>query len=71
MGVSTSYNASHAEKQLIVRNPNANNIDVSRPQCTDCQNFFIKEAQLQNRPITVTDPDAQITFMPDATVIVR
>ncbi|WP_321902860.1 hemagglutinin repeat-containing protein [Paraburkholderia tropica] len=69
-GVLGQYNASHAEKQAIVNNPAANQIDVSRPMCTDCQAFFQAEAAAQNRPIVVSDPNTTRTFLPNGNVTV-
>jgi hypothetical protein len=69
-GVPGQYNASHAEKQAIVNNPAANQVDVSRPMCTDCQAFFQAEAAAQNRPIVVSDPNAIRTFLPNGNVTV-
>ena len=68
-GIAGQYSACHAEKQSIVNNPHASVIEVSRVQCTDCQEFFIKEAQHQKRAITVIDPSHQRVFMPDGTVV--
>lgn len=69
-GTPGQYNASHAEKQSIVSNPSAAQIDVSRPMCADCQAFFKAEAAVQNRPIVVSDPSAIRTFLPNGKVIV-
>ncbi|WP_257010237.1 two-partner secretion domain-containing protein [Burkholderia ubonensis] len=70
-GVSGQYNASHAEKQVIVNNPNATQVDVSRPMCTDCQAFYKAEAAAQSRPLVVSDPNATRIFLPNGNVIVN
>ncbi|CAM2198573.1 filamentous hemagglutinin (plasmid) [Paraburkholderia kururiensis] len=70
-GVPGQYNASHAEKQTIVNNPSAAQVDVSRPMCADCQRFFQSEAAAQNRPIVVSDPNTVRTFLPNGNVIAR
>jgi filamentous hemagglutinin len=66
-GVLGKYNASHAEKQLIVAKPNTT-IDVSREMCKDCQKFFSLEAIFRNKPQTVIDPIKTRIFRPDGTV---
>lgn len=66
-GVLGRYNASHAEKQLIVAKPNTP-IDVSRAMCQDCQEFFTLEAIFRNKPQIVTDPNATRIFNPNGTV---
>jgi filamentous hemagglutinin len=67
-GIPGQASASHAEVQLIVGNPNANNIGISRVMCSSCYEFFQKEAIAQQRPITVTDPRSSKTFHPDGSV---
>ncbi len=70
-GVPGQYNASHAEKQAIVNNPGAAQVDVSRPMCKDCQAFYQAEAAAQNRPIVVSDPNSIRTFLPNGEVSVK
>ncbi|MEZ2277233.1 MAG: polymorphic toxin-type HINT domain-containing protein [Microcoleus sp.] len=64
-GIVGQANASHAEVQLIVGRANTNNIEVSRPMCQSCQDFFQREAIAQNRSITVTDPSGTKIFHPN------
>lgn len=68
-GVAGQYSASHAEKQSIVNNPDAAQVDVSRAMCTDCQAFYQAEAAKQGRPLIVSDPSVTRTFMPDGRII--
>ncbi|MHA6926134.1 hemagglutinin repeat-containing protein [Ralstonia pseudosolanacearum] len=70
-GVPGQYSASHAEKQAIVNNPGATQVDVSRPMCKDCQAFYQAEAAAQNRPIVVSDPNSIRTFLPNGAVSVK
>jgi len=70
-GVPGQYSASHAEKQVIVNNPGAAQVDVSRPMCTDCQAFYKAEAAAQNRPLIVSDPNATRIFLPNGNVLVN
>ncbi|WP_246637197.1 two-partner secretion domain-containing protein [Burkholderia catarinensis] len=70
-GVPGQYSASHAEKQVIVNNPGAAQVDVSRPMCTDCQAFYKAEAAAQNRPLVVSDPNATRIFLPNGNVMVN
>ncbi|MFB8798298.1 MAG: hypothetical protein U7126_29650 [Microcoleus sp.] len=61
--------ASHAEVQLIVGKPNANNIQIApKAMCKSCHDFFQKEARHQGRPITVIDATGRVTFNGDGTV---
>lgn len=69
-GVPGQYNASHAEKQAILNNPGAAQIDVSRTMCTDCQKYYQAEAAAQGRPLIVSDPEAVRVFYPNGTVTV-
>jgi Family of unknown function (DUF6861) len=61
------YNASHAEKQLSIVSPNEP-IGVSKPMCTDCQNYFSKLAQARNADQVVTDPNGTWVFFGDGIV---
>ena len=70
-GVPGQYNASHAEKQSIVHNPDATHVDVSRPMCKDCQAYYRAEAVAQNRPIVVSDPKVVRTFLPNGEVVTK
>jgi RHS repeat-associated protein len=48
--------ASHAEVQLIVGKPNANNIQIApKPMCRSCYEFFQKEAMAQRRSIAIVN----------------
>ena len=67
-GFPGKYNASHAEKQQAVKNPNEP-IGVSKPMCDDCIGFFKKEAAYRGQDQVVTDPEATRIFKPDGTVI--
>jgi hypothetical protein len=48
-------NASHAEKQMAVRHPNEP-LGVSKPVCSDCQDFMRKHALHQGHEQHVSDP---------------
>ncbi len=68
-GIPGQAKASHAEVQLIVGNPSANNIEIApRAMCPSCQGFFQKEARAQNRSIRVIDTNGSKTFNPDGSV---
>jgi hypothetical protein len=61
------FNASHTEKQLVVRNPNRP-VYVDHPMCPDCVNFFRKEAQFRGTPQVVVDSEGTKVFKPDGTI---
>ncbi|GAA1994983.1 hypothetical protein GCM10009777_33670 [Microbacterium pumilum] len=58
----------HGEVRAIVRTPQGTTYYVQRPMCPMCQRFFALEAQVQNRPITVVDPETTRVFSPGLTV---
>lgn len=66
-GVPGQYNASHAEKKLSILAPNEP-IAVSRPMCTDCQNYFQALARAIGRFQVVADPDYVRIFPPDGSI---
>jgi len=61
------YHASHAEKQLSIVKPD-DPIGVSKPMCSDCQNYFSKLAGATGKDQVVTDPDGTWIFYADGTV---
>lgn len=62
------YNASHAEKQMSVVSPD-HPIGVSKPMCTDCQNYFSKLSKYNKADQVVTDPDGTWLFKPDGSMV--
>lgn len=66
-GFPGKYNASHAEKQLIVKKPNEPIGVAPRKMCNDCQEFFKKEAAYRGEPQVVTDCEVTRIFYPDGT----
>lgn len=66
-GVPGQYNASHAEKQLSVAQPNTP-IAVSSEMCLDCQKYFNALARYTGQLQVVADPKVTRIFRPDGTV---
>jgi hypothetical protein len=64
------YYASHAERQAALARQNAINVEVSSPMCSDCINYFQKQAMYVNRPIAVVDPKVTRVFYPDGEILV-
>jgi hypothetical protein len=62
------YQASHAEKQQVLTAPD-HPIAVTKPMCSDCQEFFRRHAIHTGRPQIVTDPDGTRLFHPDGRII--
>ncbi|NER33933.1 MAG: hypothetical protein F6J93_07785 [Oscillatoria sp. SIO1A7] len=66
-GVPGRYNASHAEKQLSVAEPNTP-IAVSSEMCLDCREYFKTLARYTGKLQVVADPKTTRIFRPDGTV---
>lgn len=63
-------NLLHAEIRAIVNNPHASTYYATRDMCSMCQRFYLMEARVQGRPITVVDPTTSTSrvFSPDLTI---
>jgi filamentous hemagglutinin len=70
-GVQGQYFASHAERKQAVANPDATEFEVSRPMCSDCQDFYSRAAVAKGRELTVKDPEVTRVFKVDGTVEVK
>lgn len=65
----TDRNLQHGEVRGIVQTPGASTYYVQRPMCPICQRFFLLEAMVQNRKITVVGPTSTLVFTPDRRVV--
>lgn len=63
-GFDGKYNSSHAEKKVLTANPN-DPVGVSRPMCSDCQNFAQQQAIATGDQVVVSDPNGTHIFNPD------
>ena len=66
-GFAGKYNSSHAEKKILTEKPNEP-IGVTRPMCSDCEQFCKQQAKATNQPVVVTDPEGTKIFYPDGRV---
>jgi len=66
-GFDGKFQASHAEKQQVLLNPNKP-IGISKNRCPDCQLFFQRVAVQRNRSQIITDPIKTRIFYSDGTI---
>lgn len=66
-GIPGRYNASHAEKQMSIAEPNQP-IGLSKEMCLDCQEYFRALARYRGKLQVVAEPKVTRIFRPEGNV---
>src|SRR5437588_8851658 len=69
IGPPGAYNATHAEKQLVLLRPD-DPIGIAKKICDDCLQFLRFDAKYNQTQRVTTDPDfGTLVFQPDGTIV--